>query len=104
MAGIGNYKKIKLKEYTVTQDGNGDNIESLANSYAIWAEVIEKGGARSFNQGVETTKTKTFKIYFKPDWVLTGNWTVKYFGREYTLENIERINEKRFNWILTANG
>lgn len=97
-------KKIKLNEYTVTKDGNGDNTESLANSYPIWAEVKEVSGNRSFDNGVNLTKSKTFRIYFKPDWVLTGNWTITYFGRDYTIENIERINEKRFNWIVSANG
>lgn len=101
MAGIGGMKKIKLNEYTVS---GKDNLESLANSYPIWAEVVETGGSRSFDGGVNLTKSKTFRIYFKPDWVVNGDWTITYYGRVYTISNIERINEKRFNWIVSANG
>lgn len=109
MAGVnvmalGNMKKIKLNEYAVTKDGEGNNIEQLVNSYPIWAEVKETSGNRSFDNGVNLNKSKTFRIWFKPDWVLTGNWIIRYFGRDYTIENIERVNEKRFNWIVSANG
>lgn len=104
MVGVGGLKRIKLIEYTTSKDGNGDNIETLANSYPIYAEVTDKGGGRSFDNGVNLSKSKTFRIWFKPSWVLTGNWIIRYFGTDYTITNIERINEKRFNWIVSANG
>ena len=103
MAGIGEYKAIKLMKYSSTVNGNGDSIESVF-SYRLWAEVTDNGGSRSQVSGRTTLSgAKQFKIRFRPDWVLNGDWKISYFGQVYAISNIERIGEKRFNWLITAN-
>lgn len=103
MAGIGQYKPVRVKQYTATKNASGDFEESLAASYKAWAEVTDLSGGRSDERGKTVlSDTKQFKIHFRADWVLNGDWRIKYFGKEYTITKIERINEQRFNWLITA--
>lgn len=101
MAGIGSYKPVKLVEYTVSKDVNGDNQEAV-NKYRCWAEVEDLGGSRGFDSGVTTSQKKRFKVRFRSNWILSGDWKVEYYGRVYTINHIERIKEKRFNWSFTT--
>lgn len=100
---IGQMKPIKLNKYTVTQDGNGDNTEVLTDSYRIWAMVDDGGGSRSVNQGkTNLDHTRTFNVWFRNGFNLTTEWRIKYNGKEYAITNVERINEKRFNYRITG--
>lgn len=103
MAGIGEYKLIKLYQYTSSQDASGDNKETLALKYRTYADVEDTGGGRSSERERTTlSNVKRFRIRFRTDWVINGDWKIKYFGQLYTIGKIERINEKRFNWLITA--
>ncbi len=105
MAAIGQYKPVKLIKYTITKDGNGDNVEAVEARYRIWADVSDSGGSRSVERGqVNLNTTKVFLIHFRPDWVLRGDWKIKYYGKEYSISNIERANQQRFNWRVTASA
>lgn len=53
---------------------------------------------------MKLNKTKTFKIRFRPDWKLSGEWKLKYLQKRYSITSIERINEKRFNWLVNGEG
>lgn len=103
MAGIGQYKMVKLYEYTVSKNANGNNIETLALRHRTFADVTDNGGGRSVErEQTKLSKTKRFKIKWRSDWVLNSDWKIRYLGESYTIENIERINEARFNWLITA--
>lgn len=102
MAGIGTYKPIKLIKYTTSLDANGDNVETLALIYKMWAEVKSLGGSRSLlKEQTALSDSKTFKIMFK-DYPINADFKIQYFGQIYAISSIERIDEKRFNWLITA--
>ena len=103
MAGIGDYKPIKLSKYTTTMDANGDQTQTV-QTWTLWAEVTDLGGSRSQVTGRTTlSDAKEFKIWFRTDWALDGDWKVKYFGQTYAITGLSRVNEKRFNWVISAN-
>jgi SPP1 family predicted phage head-tail adaptor len=99
---IGNTKPIKLIKYTQTIDAEGDATETIAASYKMWAEISEGGGGRSQADGkTEMSDTKTFRINFR-NYNITPDFRIEYFGQNYSISSVRRINEKRFNWELTA--
>lgn len=103
MAGIGDYKMIKLYEYSLTVDANGNTIEAVALRHKTYAEVVTLSGSRGVDHSrTSIGETKQFKIRWKSTWIINSQWTIKYFGKEYTIQSIERIDEKRFNWLITA--
>ena len=105
MAGIGDYKMVRLYEYTFERSVTGDLQETKALRAKKYAVVEDNGGGRSNNNGLTTLDdTKVFLIRWKPDWSIKGTWRVRYFGKDYTISKIERINEKRFNWRIIAKG
>lgn len=102
MAGIGTLKPIKLLVYGTNIDSNGDAVESIQMTYKMWAEVADNGGSRTQSLGrTEMSETKTFRINFR-GYLITGNYKIKYFGQTYAITNIERVDEKRFNYVLTG--
>lgn len=105
MAAIGSYKPVKLVKYTITKDVKGNNVEAIEARYRMWADVSDSGGGRSTERGqVNLNTTKVFLIHFRPDWKLNADWKIQYYGKEYSISSIERVNEKRFNWRVTANA
>ena len=103
MAGIGNYKPILLKNYTTFIDENGD-ASQFATSWKVWAEVTDIGGGRSQVDGRTTLADgKEFKIWFRNEWALNGDWKVMYLGQTYAITGLTRVDEKRFNWLIRAN-
>jgi head-tail adaptor len=105
MAGIGLLKLVKLYQYTNSKSVSGDNVETLALRYRTFAEVTGLGSSRGENRDkTDIGDSKQFKIRWRADWVLNGDWKIKYFGKIYTITGIERINEKRFNWLINASS
>ena len=103
MAGVGNYKPIKLLKYTTSVDSNGDQSQTI-QTYTFWAEVSSNGGNRSQVDGrTSLSNGKTFKIWFRENEFLNGDWKISYFGQTYAVLNVERIDEKRFNCLISAN-
>lgn len=103
MAGIGDYKPIKLVKYTTSVDGNGDQSQS-SQTFTFWAEVSDNGGGRSQVDGrTRMGMGKNFKIWFRVNEFLNGDWKIEYFGETYAVTNVERIGEKRFNCLITGN-
>ena len=105
MAGIGTFKLIKLYQYTVAKDVTGNNTETEALRFRTFAEVKDGGGSLGSDHGHNSlSNEKTFKIRYRPDWNIGTKWKIKYFGKMYGITSIERINEKRFNWLIRAEG
>jgi len=105
MAGIGEYKMVKLYQYAITKDSSGDNVETLSLRYRTFADVVDTGGGRSVERSqVGLSDIKQFKIRWRDNWLLDSKWFIKYFGKQYAISKIERINEKRFNWLITADA
>lgn len=104
MAGIGTYKPIKLVKYITTTDEDGNNLEGVQVVYKMWAEISNGGGSRSLQkERTSVSDTKTFKFMFK-GYNIDPDFKIQYFGQIYEISSIERIDEKRFNWRITANS
>lgn len=99
---IGNLKPIKLIQYNQSFDVYGDAIEAANTTYKMWAEVDDNGGSKNQELGrTDMTDSKTFKINFR-GYLVTGDYKIQYFGQTYAVTNVQRIQEKRFNYLLTA--
>lgn len=99
---IGNLKPIKLLKYTNTIDANGDAIDTVAVTYKMWAEISDEGGGRSQSDGrTDMSDTKTFKVPFR-GYNITPDYRIEYFGQNYSISSVKRIDEKRFYWEITA--
>ena len=99
---IGNLKPIKLLKYTSTIDADGDATETVVTTYKMWAEITDDGGGRNQSNGkTELSDSKTFKIYFR-GYNITPDMRIEYFGQTYSISNAKRIDEKRFNWEISA--
>jgi len=97
--------QIRVEKWVVNKDANGNMIEAIQRAYNLGAELVQQGGGRIDTAGqTRLTNNKQFKIRFRPDWKLTGSWKFKYLQKRYTITNIERVNEKRFNWIINGEG
>lgn len=96
------FVKIRLEKVTAAKDGSGDWKETITK-YNLWAEVLSGSSGRSSLNGRTTLNaTKQFKVRFRPDFKPEGNWRIVYDAKKYTVNSIEKENEKRFYWIITA--
>jgi SPP1 family predicted phage head-tail adaptor len=97
-------KPIRLEKWESTKDGSGDWKPSTTK-YNLWAEVVRQGGSRSNVNGLTSLEsTIRFKVWFKPELKVSGNWRVVYNGNRHTVQSIEPENEKRFYLIITASA
>lgn len=95
---------IRLEKWVSTKDGSGDFKETVTK-YNLFAEVLSSGSSRlTTNGSTKLNNTVQFKIRFRPDFKPTGNWRVVYDGKRYTVNSIEKENQERFYWIITADG
>lgn len=102
MAGL---KQIRLEKWKTVKDGSGNNTESIEVKYNFWASVQRLGGSRdSFAGQTSLSNQMVFTVQFRPDWYPTGNWRVVYLGRRHKVTSIERKDEDRFKWVITADG
>ena len=101
--GIGNYKPIKLYKFEIGLPSQVGNYSENSNtSYLLWAEVTDESGSRSSRDGMVTlSDTKTFKIYYR-GYNPYARYKIEYYGNFYEITAARRVDEKRFNWVLTA--
>lgn len=103
--GIGQRKRVTLTTIAVTQDDNGRNIESFGDTYKVWAEVSNPSGFRQYLNGqTNLGKTKDFKLRFRFDKHPGADWKIIYEGKEWTVKEIQRKDEKNFYWFVTASS
>lgn len=96
-------KQIRLEHWISTKDSKGDFKESISVKYNLWAEVKSKGAGSFTSAGqISTGSTYEFTVNFRPDLYPSGDWKVVYQGERYSVESIERKDEDRFSWIITA--
>ena len=96
-------KQIRIEKWGAVKDAKGDMKESILVAYNMWAEPVKISG--SLSQTIGQTKLNNqvrFKIRFRPDWHINSAWKIDYLSQRYTITNIQRIDEKRFNWIING--
>ena len=95
--------QIRVEKWIAPKNANGDAQEQIEVAYNLWAEVLQSSGNRSDTNGqTKLNKSKQFKVRFRPDWVLSSAWKFVYLQKRYSITAIERIDEKRFNWIING--
>jgi SPP1 family predicted phage head-tail adaptor len=101
--GIGLRKPVKLIQIAVTVDADGRNIESNGLSFKTWAEVSEPSGFRDYLNGqTQMGSTKKFLVRFRFDQFPNADWKIVYNGREWTVSEIQKVDEKQFYWSFRA--
>jgi len=97
--------QIRIEKWGASKDVNGNMKEAVQNIYNLWAEIVQSSGVRTDSQGqTRLNKTRTFKIRFRPDWQIDSTWKLVYLKKRYSITDIERIQEKRFNWLINGEG
>ena len=100
---IGKRAQVQLVQLLVAKDGHGRNIEQEGQRYGAWAEVSNPSGFRTYEGGqTQLGATKRFMIRFRFDRYPDCNWKIRYENKDWTLSSIEKMNEKRFYWRITA--
>lgn len=100
---IGQRKPVILKQVLVTVDANGRNIESEGTSFKTWAEITDPSAFRDYLNGqTQMGKTKRFLIRFKFDKYPSADWKIVYAGQEWTVSEIQKVDEKAFYWTFRA--
>jgi SPP1 family predicted phage head-tail adaptor len=95
--------QIRIEKWGQVKDGNGNSVESINTAYNMWAEPVRLGGNRSDTSGqTKLNNSVQFKIRFRPDWKITGMWKLIYNGMRYSITEIQKLNEKRFNWMINC--
>lgn len=96
-------KQIQVEKWGAVKDANGNAKELIIANYSRWAEPVRLSGNRSDSNGQTTlNKQVRFKIRFRPDWKLSAAWKIIYLGERYTITSIQRIDEKRYNWLING--
>jgi SPP1 family predicted phage head-tail adaptor len=97
-------KPIRLEKWTAARDHVGDPQEGVTR-YDMWAEVEDAGGTRgTLNGRTSLSRTKVFRVLFRPNFKPTGKWSIVYDGARYTVSSVLKDEEKRFVWVFTATG
>lgn len=92
---------IRLEKWVTSKDGSGNNIEEVTEKINLFAEVKRLSGDRASLNGVTNLDNFfQFIVRFTPSFNITGNWRVIYGGNYFTVHSIERMQEKRFYWII----
>ena len=99
---VGIMKPIRLIKITSTQDVNGRWVETESAAYNVWASLLKTGSSRVVQNGqTSISNTIQFKMYAK-GFDISVNWRLVWAGRQYTVNGIDRIDEKLFNILITA--
>ena len=95
--------QIRVEKWQQVKDGNGNAVESVQYAYNLWAESVRTGGNRTDSNGqTKLNNSVRFKIRFRPDWKINGMWKLIYNGMRYSITDIKRVNERRFNWEINC--
>lgn len=103
--GIGNRKQVQLVPITSTQNASGAWITSEGVKIGVWAEVSDPSGSRGYDKGqTQIGSNKNFLIRFKFDLFPNCDWKIRYDGKDWTISEKRKVDEKRFYWRIAANA
>ena len=101
--GIGQRKPIQLIQVSVLIESTGKNVEYNHAVFNTWADISNPSGFRDYSNGqTQLGQTKNFLIRFHFNRFLNCDWKINYDGKNWTISNFQRIDEKKFYWLLTA--
>lgn len=102
---IGTRKQVQLVQILVGKDSDGQNIEQEGDKFGVWADIRNPSGFRQYLNGqTQMGHTKDFMIRYRFDKYPGANWKIRYEGKDWTITSIQRREEKKFYWQLTASS
>lgn len=101
--GIGARKPVQLVRTLITKDAEGMNENTEQPPVNTWAEITNPSGSREYanNQSL-LSQTKDFLIRYDFDNQPDVHWSIRYDGKDWTIQNRIAIDEKLFYWRITA--
>lgn len=101
MAGIGSMRKIVLERWTQAKNATGSLEDTLTTRYPIYADIRDRGGSRSYEDyQTKLSSAKEIRIYYRDPFDITAQWKVVFDGRRYTVSDVQKVNEAKFNYLL----
>jgi len=101
--GIGERKQIQLIKIVSIQNAEGVWANSEGDKIGCWAEVRNPSGFREFANGqTQMEMTKVFMVRFRFDKHPGVQWKIRYQDKDWTVQQRQEDNEKRFYWNITA--
>lgn len=95
--------KLVKTEVAVESGGNWAS-EPTETKYELFAEIMDAGhGFRDYNAQTQLGIVRRFRIRFRFDLHPTGDWTIEFRGKKWTIVSIEQDTERLFYWLITAN-
>lgn len=101
--GIGERKQVNLVQLLSSKAANGNWVTTEGIRFSSWAEITNPSGFRDYQNGqTQLGTTKRFKIRFRFDQFPNCDWKINYDGRDWTISEKQKLDEKRFYWLITA--
>lgn len=104
--GIGKRVQVQLVKLESTQSASGNwETATEGDKFGVWAEVSNPSGFRDYQNGqTQLGNTKRFLIRFRFDKYINCEWKIRYEGKDWTISNKQKVDEKRFYWSITASS
>lgn len=100
---IGQRKQVQLVKISVTTATDGEQTEEDGDRFGVWAEVKRPSGFRGYQNGqVQLANERVFKIRFRFDKHPGAEWKIRYDARDWTISNVQKLEEKNFYWQIIA--
>lgn len=82
-------RRITIQERVVSKDATGGRVETWADAFKLWAQLLKDGGNEGTQAEAErSTQTRRFRVRYRS--VLeSGNYRVLYKLRFYDIESVE---------------
>ena len=104
--GIGQRKQVQLVQIVNVKDAvTGSWNESEAMIVGVWAEVTNPSGFRTYEHGqTQLGNDKVFQIRFRFDKYPGADWKIRYEGKDWTITQLRKVDEKKFYWSIKASS
>lgn len=103
MSGIGSRKQVKIISVAPVKNADGEMKPAEEVLFSGWAEVTSPSGGRNYFIGQDSLDhTKFFKIRHHQAISSDVNTRLLYAGKRYTVNSIEKDEEKNFYWNIRA--
>lgn len=94
---------MQLVQLVTAKTAEGRNTETEGDKIGLWADISNTSGFRTADNGqTQLGTTKNFLIRFRMDKYPNCNWKIRYEGKDWTISTIQKVDEKRFYWRMTA--
>ena len=97
--------QIELWKIEPTQQASGewDDEQQPTARYKVFAGLVTpESGFRSYDAQTQLGQTQGFKIRWRSDLSITGDWKIRFREQTWSIQKIALEREAQFYWIITA--